>query len=158
MHVNLGDKVRDSVTGYSGTCIAVGDFSTGGRLALIQPPCRLDGAMPEPCWIAEDRLNVCTGDNLMLPVENAERSPRSGSDAAQRKFERWQTPLGIFVKKYGADNIAGKLRCTGRAVRGWVSGFHPGPQLARRLVALAVENGVHLTLEDLRNQAVLCGR
>jgi hypothetical protein len=91
------------------------------------------------------------------PLKFGDAAKQQASVAA-RKLERWNTPLGLFVKKYGADTIAGKLGVRGRTVRSWVSGIMAGPELAGRLIALATANGVQLTLEDLRNQAVLCGR
>jgi hypothetical protein len=161
--LKFGDAARDRITGFVGVVIGRGEFLSGGSKILLQRRCGPAGDLSEPIWFGEGRLTRLgdgISDSLALSVDADSLRPakQQSSDAAQRKLERWQTPLGIFVKKYGADNIAGKLRCTGRAVRGWVSGFHPGPQLARRLVALAVANGVQLTLEDLLNQAVICGR
>ena len=161
--LKFGDPARDEITGFVGVVIGRGEFLSGGSKILLQRRCGPTGDLSEPIWFGEGRLTLLAdgiSDSLALSVDADSLRPakQQSSDAAQRKLERWRTPLGLFVKKYGADSLARKLGVTGRAVRCWVSGFRPGPQLARRLVALAASTGVQLTLEDLRNQAVICGR
>lgn len=56
MRVNLGDRVRDMVTGLEGVTTTVADHLTGCRRFWVEMPAK-DGKS-EGLWIDESRLNV----------------------------------------------------------------------------------------------------
>lgn len=43
----LGDKVRDTVSGFTGVCVAITDWIHGCKRITIQPPVSKDGKLPE---------------------------------------------------------------------------------------------------------------
>jgi hypothetical protein len=56
--INLGDKVRDSLTGFTGIVIGRCEYLTGCNQLLVQPPCKESGDFVESRWLDLDRLMV----------------------------------------------------------------------------------------------------
>jgi hypothetical protein len=64
--------------------------------------------------------------------------------------EIWSTPLGKFVREFGADELAERLNYCRSAVYHWVAGtVVPRNDTAQRLVRIAQRNHFDLTVEDV---------
>lgn len=57
MSVELGWKVKDKVTGFTGVVTAVTLFLNGCRRVCIQPAVGKDGKMPSDGWFDEPQLD-----------------------------------------------------------------------------------------------------
>ena len=58
MKVALGDKVKDTVSGYKGIVIGRSDFLNGCTRIGIQQVVGKDGSYQEPQWFDEPQLEV----------------------------------------------------------------------------------------------------
>lgn len=58
MIINLGDKVKDKITGFKGIAIARCDYLNGCQCYEVQPPCGKDRKMPQPIWIDVQQLEL----------------------------------------------------------------------------------------------------
>lgn len=57
--IEMGDKVRDNITGFIGVVIGKTQYITGCNQVLVQPPIKQeDGSFVEGRWIDEERLEV----------------------------------------------------------------------------------------------------
>jgi len=56
MSIQLGDKVKDTITGFSGICTAEVTYLTGCVQYEVTPPKKADGTLINPPWIDESRL------------------------------------------------------------------------------------------------------
>lgn len=56
--VNLGDEVKDTVSGFKGIAIGVTQFLNGCRRIGLQPPVAKDGQMKPAEWFDEPQLEV----------------------------------------------------------------------------------------------------
>jgi len=149
MAVKLGDRARDSASGFAGIVTGVAQYLGARSRALLQPQCRPGGDFVKPRWFDEDRLIAIDEDAAREAIRPTVYSA-SRVDGALAKREHWNTRLGLFVRSYGTDKLAKALGVHPRTVRYWVSGkVSPQPQLARRLIEIARERGVELTAEDI---------
>ncbi len=55
-HLVMGEKYRDSMTGFEGTCAGICEYLYGCRQALIVPLLDKDGRKVDGEWIDEQRL------------------------------------------------------------------------------------------------------
>lgn len=53
--IEMGYRVKDTITGFEGICTAVAQYITGCNQFLINPPMK-DGRFEEPRWFDEERL------------------------------------------------------------------------------------------------------
>ncbi len=56
--IELGDKVKDQITGYKGTAIGHSEYLNGCVRVMVQPPIDDKGEIPEAQWIDEGQLFV----------------------------------------------------------------------------------------------------
>ena len=56
--VQLGDKVKDTITGFSGVVTGYVKYITGCNQALITPPVGKDGVYKDARWFDEQRLII----------------------------------------------------------------------------------------------------
>lgn len=56
--IKLGDKVRDTVTGFSGIVIATTDWLHGCRRCLVQPDKLKDGKIIDSVYFDEPQLDI----------------------------------------------------------------------------------------------------
>ncbi|QXN71258.1 hypothetical protein RCKVOTHE_57 [Rhodobacter phage RcKvothe] len=73
--IDLGDKVRDNVTGFAGTVTGIADYLTGCSQASIQPPCDEKGGFVEARWFDVDRLHVVEKKVAVHVVKTARGGP-----------------------------------------------------------------------------------
>lgn len=69
MKIELGSKVRDQITGLTGTATGRTEYITGCEQILVQPPLNKDGAFVQGHWVDVDRLVVVDEPKLVLKVE-----------------------------------------------------------------------------------------
>lgn len=68
--VTLGDKVKDTVTGFTGIAVARHTYLTGCSRVSVQPPVDKDGKCPEEHTFDEPMLEV-------VVVEKIPEGPRN---------------------------------------------------------------------------------
>ncbi len=56
--IENGDKVRDRITGMTGTVTGIVEYITGCNQALVVPQIGADGAFREGVWFDLQRLSV----------------------------------------------------------------------------------------------------
>jgi hypothetical protein len=71
MQVELGQEVKDSITGFFGLATGRVEYITGCNQVLVQPQCKPDGEYIENRWFDEDRLSVINGTVFALPRATA---------------------------------------------------------------------------------------
>ena len=54
--IKLGEKYRDKITGFSGTCTGLSQYISGCDQALLVPPVKDDGTYIAGNWFDDDRL------------------------------------------------------------------------------------------------------
>lgn len=57
-HPLLGYKVRDRITGFTGTVTGVVDYLSGCNQALVVPKLKKDGTVADSMWFDVQRLEV----------------------------------------------------------------------------------------------------
>lgn len=68
--INMGDRVRDRITGFTGVVTGLAHYITGCTQLLIAPPAR-DGAHVEGHWYDIDRCEVTEAGVVDLGVQTA---------------------------------------------------------------------------------------
>lgn len=58
MTINLGDEVKDTVTGFKGIATGRSTYLTGCNHICLQPKVGKDGKFPESRWFDEPMLEV----------------------------------------------------------------------------------------------------
>lgn len=58
MEIKLGSHVRDTVTGFFGTCIARAVYTSSNPRVMVQPVVKDDGTFIEGIWFDEERVIV----------------------------------------------------------------------------------------------------
>lgn len=66
--MNLGDKVRDIITGFEGIVMGECRYLTGCEQRLVMPQEMRDGKYPESTWLDIDRLALVQSAAVSIPV------------------------------------------------------------------------------------------
>jgi len=69
--LELGDKARDTLSGFEGIVTGIADYLTGCRQASIQAPLKSDGTLGDHHWFDVTRL-LATGGGYTLPGDPPE--------------------------------------------------------------------------------------
>lgn len=81
--INLGDKVKDKVTGFTGTVVATTDWIAGCRRIAVQPA-KLDAGKPiDPHQFDEEMLEVIKPKAKPKP----KKKKRTGGDQPAMRRE-----------------------------------------------------------------------
>jgi len=81
MPIELGNKVEDKVSGFTGVVTGIVDYITGCRQALVAPRLDKDGKRVDSEWFDVQRLEVrVSGDALNL-IERAPATPGADTPA-----------------------------------------------------------------------------
>lgn len=94
--INLGDEVKDKITGFRGIVIAICKYLNGCISVLVQPKkLTKDGTVPEPYWVDEQRLTNDSKATAGGPgdIEKFNRPPNI------KKFN------ALRNKNYGSEKI-----------------------------------------------------
>ena len=62
--VELGDEVKDKVSGFQGIAVARHSYLQGCNRITIQPPIGTDGKLPDSCTFDEPLLDVVTAGKV----------------------------------------------------------------------------------------------
>jgi hypothetical protein len=74
--------------------------------------------------------------------------------ARPKNHNGWKSTFSLFVAAYGAEELAAALDVVPQAVHHWVTGETiPRPLRVQKIVALATERGLALTLEEIYRHA-----
>lgn len=73
--LSLGDKVTESVTGFSGTITGIADYLTGCSQACVQPPTGEKNDWQEARWFDVDRLTVVAARAVVHEVKSLRGGP-----------------------------------------------------------------------------------
>lgn len=76
-HINLGDTVRDTITGFEGVVIAATEFMYGCRRLSVQPKELKDGSVREAETFDELQLEVVEPTEPREPATTG--GPRPGT-------------------------------------------------------------------------------
>lgn len=68
--LNLRDRVKDQITGFSGVVTGRCEYITGCTQLLVQPPVKDNGDFVESRWVDEDRLALA-GEPIEFTVKTA---------------------------------------------------------------------------------------
>ena len=77
--INIGDRVKDDVTGLQGIVTGIVDYISGCQQLLVQPPVDNDGKFVSSHWIDEDRLEVVDAGAITITPRAQQVHP--GADA-----------------------------------------------------------------------------
>jgi hypothetical protein len=72
--VNLGDKVKDTVTGLTGIVVAKTHYLQGCTRIAVQPQKVKDGKPVEASWFDEPQLKLIEAEAISLKNENPDES------------------------------------------------------------------------------------
>ena len=64
--IQLGQKVKDKITGFTGVITGVCDYLSGCNQALVVPPVKADGSYTDGHWFDVQRLDVVDAARLVL--------------------------------------------------------------------------------------------
>ncbi|RWX72529.1 hypothetical protein [Mesorhizobium sp. M2A.F.Ca.ET.039.01.1.1] len=78
--VNLGDRVKDTITGFAGIATGRADYLTGCTQFCITPPVKEDGTTRDSHWYDEDRIEVVEAGAVKIAVKR----PGGPSDPSER--------------------------------------------------------------------------
>jgi len=71
MKIELGQKVKDSITGFVGVVTGRCEYITGCHQVLVQPPVKKEGDYQDPQWFDEDRAQILDAEIFKLPITAA---------------------------------------------------------------------------------------
>lgn len=74
MRIQLGQRVRDSVSGFEGIVVCRAEWLNGCVRFSVQPRVDKDGKLPEMQWIDEGQCEAMAEP----PAENPVAQPRKG--------------------------------------------------------------------------------
>lgn len=77
--LELGDKVKESVTGFAGTITVIADYLTGCSQACVQPATDEKGAWQEARWFDVNRLTKTEARAVVHEVKTARGGPAGGA-------------------------------------------------------------------------------
>lgn len=76
--IELGDKVKDRITGFCGVVTGRTTYISGCDQILVSPPVKDDGSYVDGHWIDYDRLQVVNVGHV--PVSSVSSAERPGPD------------------------------------------------------------------------------
>lgn len=85
--VNLGNKVRDTITGFTGIAISRTIFLQGCDRIAVQPPVGKDGTLPEYQHFDEPQLEILEKEKIK------KESPKSTNGGPDKYLDKGR-PIG----------------------------------------------------------------
>ena len=70
--VKLGDKVRDTISGFEGVAVARTEYLNGCARVGVQPPVDKDGKLPEAQHFDQPQLMVLAGKEAARPAHDVD--------------------------------------------------------------------------------------
>ncbi len=84
--MQLGDEVKDKVTGFKGVAYARSTYLTGCDHIMVQPKIKKDGTMPEAKWFDEPMIEVVKKNKVKMPAKTKLGGPMLNAPA--RNYSR----------------------------------------------------------------------
>ncbi len=78
-HVDLGDQIKDGVTGFEGIVTAISEYLNGCRRVCVTPPAE-GGKYQDERWIDEPQLTVLKRAAYLPPIRGAGITGQEGGD------------------------------------------------------------------------------
>ncbi len=75
MTVQLGDEVKETITGLKGTCTAVADWLYGCKRIVIQAKMNKDGTIPEAIWTDEAGCEITKAKAIQPKPAQLKKQP-----------------------------------------------------------------------------------
>jgi hypothetical protein len=75
LDVELGDKVVDTVSGFSGIAVGVAVFLNGCARIMVQPKVDKEGKYPDAVWFDEPQLQVTKKEKVPVADERKTGGP-----------------------------------------------------------------------------------
>jgi hypothetical protein len=66
--VELGDQVRDKVTGFKGIVTGKAQYLTGCKQVMVTPKVGDDGKYVDACWLDVDRVEILGKEAIKIDV------------------------------------------------------------------------------------------
>lgn len=82
--IQLGDKVRDTMTGFEGIAVTIADYLNGCRRIAVQPTKLKDGKVPDDVYFDEQQLERL-GARWMPPAQPKLAARTGGPRPAPRR-------------------------------------------------------------------------
>lgn len=86
--INLGDEVKDVITGFKGIAVARHTYLQGCDRISVQPKINKDGEIPDVCAFDEPQLVVVKARKVAPPWERTDRGGVDKYPDRQRITER----------------------------------------------------------------------
>lgn len=77
--IELSDKAKDRITGFTGTVTGLADYITGCSQGCLQPACDEKGDWKEARWFDVDRLEILQKSAVRHDVLTAKGGPSGGA-------------------------------------------------------------------------------
>lgn len=84
MKINLGDKVKDTVTGYTGIAIARTQWLQGCDRILVQAPVLADSKIPDDRAFDEPQLKILKRAAIKSPENKKTGGPQRDASAYRK--------------------------------------------------------------------------
>ena len=84
--IQLGDKVKDRVTGFAGIAVGITKYLTGCDQVVVCPPCDKQGGAQEPFSFDITRLEIVKKQAVTLDEEKKEKKGADFSVTRTRKI------------------------------------------------------------------------
>lgn len=86
MQINLGDKARDTVTGFEGICVCRSEFISGCTRIALQPVVGDDGKIPDQGHFDEPMCEVIKAREVLTkPSDRGGPGPAPSQHAAPKR-------------------------------------------------------------------------
>jgi len=82
MSIELGDKVKDTITGFQGIAVQKAIHMNGCIRWCIQPPVDKEGKFPDACWVDEHSIEVLEPQKIKV-----EQTKRGGPSKAVKIYD-----------------------------------------------------------------------
>ena len=90
--IHLGDRVRESVTGFCGTVTGIADYLTGCSRACVQLGTDEKGAWQEARWFDVEQLAILEAHPVIYTVATARGGP---AGSAPTKWDHRPQPISL---------------------------------------------------------------
>lgn len=77
MHFNLGDTLKDKITGFKGVAIAHCEYLTGCDQYCLKPKINKDGKVEDGVWVDVESLEKVSGTKAVVINKRLTSGPQS---------------------------------------------------------------------------------
>jgi hypothetical protein len=77
MAIELGDRVKDKISGFEGVATGIADYISGCRQIAVSPKVSADNKLEDGRWFDDDRLDVMEKQAVTLKDRKRDGGPQS---------------------------------------------------------------------------------